>query len=656
MVLAGVGYAAGIPLGLVHNYYGPAVYAMAHSWEAWFWGAQDTQAMLTLDKLPGAFQLQALSARVFGYSTWSVLLPQVVAAVAAVGVLFATVRRWLGPRAALAAATVLATTPVVAALAHSQIVDTWLMFLLICAAWAWTRAVQSGRLGWLVLCGALVGAAFNVKMVQAWGVLPALAVAYWLFAPGTKRRRTGHVLVAGVVTAVVSLWWLVVASVVPADRRPWIDGSASNSAWAMVFGYNLFSRYTEGGGTPGGTGGWSYLFTSDVATQVGWLYPLALLGFAGGLWWLRSRPRTDPVRAGVVMWGVWLVTHALAFSLGRVAHSFYVEALAPAVAALAVAGVVLSWRAWRAGHASGWLLPAGVAASLAWTVWLQTRYPDFLSWLVPTVVVLGVVGLAALLAQRFLRTPPRAVAPAAAGALAASLLITPAAWAASTTQLGYSGSNIGPAAGPVQSMGGGGGMPRGGGAGGGRPPGGAQGGTTGAVPPGAPGATAPGAASSGDPGAAPTAPGNGRPDDLPASGQPGVPAGQGFSGPGGATRGAGGQPGVGEGQAAETLAWIRAHNPGTRFELAVVGSQGGGEYVLAGGAVLPIGGFTGSIPNVTAEQLAAMVSAGELHHVLLGGGGGQGRDRSGDAELTTWVTEHCEAATDAPVSGLYVCE
>lgn len=193
MVLAGVGYAAGIPLGLVHNYYGPAVYAMAHSWEAWFWGAQDTQAMLTLDKLPGAFQLQALSARVFGYSTWSVLLPQVVAAVAAVGVLFATVRRWLGPRAALAAATVLATTPVVAALAHSQIVDTWLMFLLICAAWAWTRAVQSGRLGWLVLCGALVGAAFNVKMVQAGG-----CCRRWLWPTGCSRPARS---VAGPVTS-----------------------------------------------------------------------------------------------------------------------------------------------------------------------------------------------------------------------------------------------------------------------------------------------------------------------------------------------------------------------------------------------------------------------------------------------------------------------
>lgn len=625
LLVAGVVYAAGIPLGLVHNYYGPAVYSMSQNWTAWFWGAQDPAAMLTLDKLPGAFQLQALSARIFGYSTWSVLLPQVVAAVAAIGVLFATVRRWLGPYAALAASVALATTPIVAALAHSQIVDTWLMLLLVCAAWAWTRAVQSGRLGWLLLAGFFVGCAFNVKMVQAWGVLPALALGYWLFAPGTRGRRTVQVLAAGAVTAVVSLWWLVVATIVPAGQRPWIDGSAANSAWEMVFGYNLFTRYTDTAGTPGGTTGWDYLITGDVATQAGWLYPLALLGLVGGLWWTRRSPRTDPVRAGLVMWGLWLAAHTVAFSLGRVAHSFYVEAIAPSIAALATAGVVLGWRAWRDGRRSGWLLPTALVATLAWTVWLQSRYPTFLPWLTPIVLALGAVGLFALSFTRSGRTPHRAAAPVAAGVLAASVLLAPGAWAASTMVAGYSGSNIGPAAGPVQSMGG--------------PPMAGDTPTDRGLGQPQPG-WAPGPVQSmgGSPmaGGTPRDRGMGQPQPGSAAGPGGMPGG-----------------GGGNAQASTTLGWIRANDPGSRFELAVIGSQGGGDYILAGGKVLPIGGFTGSMPNVTAEQLATMVANGDLHYVLLGRGGGGGG--AANSALTSWVTTRCSTVTDAAASGLYRC-
>lgn len=620
MLAAGVVYAAGIPLGLLHNYYGPAVHSMSQNWTAWFWGAQDPTAMLTLDKLPAAFQLQALSARIFGYSSWSVLLPQVFAATAAIGVLFATVRRWLGPYAALAASAALATTPVVAALSHSQIVDTLLMFLLVCAAWAWTRAVLSGRLAWLLLTGLLVGWAFNVKMVQAWGVLPAFALAYWLFAPGTRARRTLHVLAAGALTAVASLWWLVVASLVPAGQRPWIDGSEANSAWQMVFQYNLFARYTEGGGTPGATTGWGYLLTPDVASQAGWLFPLALVGLVGGLWWSRREPRTDAVRAGLVLWGLWFATHAVAFSLGRVAHSFYVAAIAPPVAALAAAGAALGWQAWRAGRRSGWLLPAGLVATLGWTAWLHSRYPSFLPWLLPVAVGLGLVGLVALLLTRPGRTPHRALGGVAAAALAASVLVVPAGWAVSTTQAGFSGSSIGPAAGPVQGMG----------------PAGRGAGLTGAGGPQGGGTRQPPAGQV--PGAPPPAAPSGAPADQPPVGGGGVPGGAGQLGA----------------AASDILAWLRANDTGSRFDVAVVGSQGSGDLILAGGRVLPIGGFTGSVPNVTADELAAMVAAGELHHVLLAGG--QGRSQSADTSLAGWVTANCTQVSGAPVSGLYRCD
>jgi len=464
---AGLVYAWGVRNGQLHNYYSPAVKSMTESWKAFLWGGYDPAASITLDKLPGAFQVEALSARIFGYSSWSLLLPQVVESVLAVLVLYGMVRRWMGPVAGIVAAAAFATTPIVAALAHAEISDTLLTLLLILAADAWLRAVRAGRLGWLLLSGVWVGLAFQTKMVQAWGVLPALAVGYLLAAPGPLRRRLGHVGLAGVVTVAVSLYWVVLASVVPASMRPYIDGSTNNSAWSMVFDYNLFSRYETGASGVG----WTYLLGSSVATQVGWLYPVALIGLALGL--SGRRPRTDVVRAGFVMWGLWLAVHAVAFSEGRVAHSFYVVSVAPAVSALAGGGLVLMWRAYRRGGARRWVLPAAVVATVAWALYLSSRFPTFMPWLTPLVAVLGAVAAGLLVLVTFVVGRPKLRARLALVAVVATLgalLAAPATWAASTVDAAYSGSSIGPAAGPVAAFG-----PGGGGGGGGRFPGGAPG-------------------------------------------------------------------------------------------------------------------------------------------------------------------------------------
>lgn len=621
MVGAGAVYAAGIPLGLLHDYYSPAVYTMAHSWSAFFWGAADTAQSITLDKLPFAFQLQALSVRLFGWSDWSVLMPQVLLAVATIGVMFATVRRWAGNAAGLLAAAAYALTPIVAALAHSQIVDTMLTFLLVCAAYFWTRAVESGRLVHLLGSAVFVGLAFNTKMAQAWGVLPALAIAYLLFAPGSIGRRLGQLVVTGLVTLAASLWWVVVASLVPADSRPWIDGAPSNSPWEMVFGYNLFDRYAvstgsgggPGGGVPGGQGGATYLLQSSVATQVGWLLPMALAGLVLAIATRRGRPRTDLLRAGAVMWALWLVTFSVAFSAGRVAHSFYVVALAPPLVALAAAGATLGWRAWVARRRSGWVLPVALVATSAWSLWLQSRYAGFLPWLAPLIVALGVLALAGLVATRYPAYAGRGPRLAVAGVAAAATLAAPAAWALSTTQAAYSGASIGPAAGPAGGFG---------------PPGGS---VVRAQRPGMP---------SGPTGGPP-------PGGLPA-GQP--PAGAMTGGPGGF----GGFGDGGDGKA--LLDWIRKDGAGSRYDVAVVGGGSSGSAVTVGGRVIAVGGFTGSMPNVTAARLAEYVESGELRHVLLGGrGGGPGGGSSSSSELTTWVTSHCTAVTDAPTSGLYRC-
>jgi 4-amino-4-deoxy-L-arabinose transferase-like glycosyltransferase len=653
-VAAACVYAWGLNGDQLHGFYAPAVKSMTESWKAFFYGGYDPQASITLDKIPGAFMVQALSARIFGWHVWAVILPQVIEAVGTVLVLYRVVRRWRGAAAGLIAAAAYATMPVVAALARAQIVDTLLAFLLVLAADAWVRAVRTGRLRTLILSGVWVGLAFQAKMAQAWGVLPALAIGYFLAAPPSWPRRLGQLALAGVVAVAVSVSWIVPVMLVPAADRPYIDGSTDNSAWSMVFSYNLFSRYGEAGmNGPGGATGWRFMLDLSVAPQVGWLYPLAVIGLIAGIA-LRGRARrTDLVRAGFVMWGVWLLVHAVALSTGRVAHTFYVVATAPAVAALAAGGVASMWAAYRRG---GWLralLPVSIALTILWTWCVSRNFAGFMPWAVPVAVVAAVAGLALLLAVPELRKRARARGSMATtrrttGRLAliggvltiASVLVTPAAWAASTVDSQYRGSNIAPAAGP-QSRGGG--NVHGGPGGNTNGPGG-QGGDF----------TFPGGGNS--PGG--NTNGGNQTGGNQQNGGPSQAGGNGLPGGGGRMPAGGGGMGGSNGQASQSATnmvnYLRAHQPGTRYLVAVQGSQIAGEYIFTGASILPMGGFSGSVPFPTGTRLQQLVSSGQLRYVILGGGGGGGGggigglgggNQSTADSASSWVTAHCKSTT-----------
>jgi 4-amino-4-deoxy-L-arabinose transferase-like glycosyltransferase len=627
--MAGALYAYGVRNGQLHGYYAPAVKSMSESWRAFVYGGYDPAASITIDKLPGAFQVEALSARIFGFNTWSVLLPQVVETALAVLVLYGAVRRWLGPVAGILAAATFATTPIVAALAHAEISDTLLTLLLILAADALLRALHGGRLGWLLLSAVWVGCAFQTKMVQAWGVLPALGLAYLVAAPGPIRRRLGQLAVAGLVALSVSMSWIVLVLLTPASARPYVDGSLDNSPIAMVFEYNLLNRYgvgsdsTPGFGGPGGGGVLSFMVSDGVAPQIGWLYPLVVIGLVVGIWWRARTPRTDVARAGFLMWGVWLAVHAVAFSTGRVAHTFYVIAVAPAVAALAGGGLVVLWRAYRQGGARHWLLPATVAVTVAWAVYLSGRFPTFLPWMRPLLVALGLLAVALLVVVPLVRGRRRLRARIALMAIVvggAALFAAPTAWATSTVDSRYAGSSIGPAAGPAAGLFPGGAR---------RVPGGGPGRGPGGVP-----GDGPGGVPGGGPGRGP----GGVPGGIPRRGVPGGPGGPGLDG----------QPSP---QTRQLVAWLKNHQPGSGYLIAVQGSQQGAELILAGASVLPMGGFSGQVPFPTTDQLAKLVADGRLRYALAGGG------RGGTSPASQWVSTNCAPVTDPAVStpGLSDC-
>jgi 4-amino-4-deoxy-L-arabinose transferase-like glycosyltransferase len=445
-------YARNIAASDFVPYYSAAARSMSGSWLAFLYGSFDPAGSITLDKIPGFLWPQALSARVFGFHAWALVLPQVVEGVVAVVAMYVAVRRWAGAAAGVLAAAIFTLTPVAASMFGHAIEDGALTMCSVLAAAAWQPAVETARLRALLLAGLLVGLGFQAKMLAAWAVLPAFAVVYLAAAPAPLRRRLWHLGLAGAVVVAVSAAWMLLVALTPAADRPFVDGTTSNDVFAMVFGYNGATRFgvlglagaitPDFGHLPAVATGGLKLLDPRIATQIGWLYPLAVAALAIGLWERRGQPRTDPVRAGLLMWGGWLAVTAGVYSAGTIIHTAYVAALAPPLAALGGFGIVRLWQAFRAGGARGWPLPATAAVTLAWAGWLSSRYPAFLPWVTPGAVVLAAGGIAAAARAR------GRLALAGLACVVVAMVATQAAWAASALDPRYDGEVLDASAGP----------------------------------------------------------------------------------------------------------------------------------------------------------------------------------------------------------------
>ncbi len=239
--------------GWANSFYSAAVQAGTKSWKAFFFGSSDASNFITVDKPPASLWVMEISARIFGVNSWSILVPQALEGVATVGLLYATVRRWFRPGAALLAGAVLALTPVAALMFRFNNPDALLALLLTAAAYATVRAIEDGRTRWLVLAGALVGFGFITKMLQAFIVVPVLALVYLLAGPPKLGRRIVQLVYAGVALVVSAGWWVAAVQLTPAADRPYIGGSTNNTVLNLIFGYNGFGRLT--GNETGSVGG-----------------------------------------------------------------------------------------------------------------------------------------------------------------------------------------------------------------------------------------------------------------------------------------------------------------------------------------------------------------------------------------------------------------
>ncbi|MEU2024392.1 glycosyltransferase family 39 protein [Streptomyces sp. NPDC016469] len=644
--------------GYANSFYSAAVQAGSRSWKAFFFGSLDAANAITVDKPPATLWPMALSVRLFGLSSWAILAPQVVMAAATAGVLYAAVRRRFGAAAGLITMAVFALTPVAALMFRFNNPDALLALLMTVTVYCVLRAMEKGRTKWLVWAGVAVGIAFLSKTLQAFLILPPLAVLYAVFAPVSVRKRFGQLGLSALAMVVAGGWWVAAVELWPASSRPYIGGSQNNSFLELTFGYNGLGRINGeetgsvgGGGGRGGGGQWGEtgigrMFDSEVGAQISWLLPAALILLVAGIRLTWRVKRTDTARAAFLAWGGSLLMTAAVFSfMAGIFHQYYTVALAPYLAALIGMGVTVLWEE-RARWWAGAVLAGTVAVTAYWAHVLLGRTPDYQPWLRTAVLVTGLVAAVGLLLAGRLG---RQLALLTVVLGFAASLAGPAAYTMSTLNTGHQGSIV--TAGPSS-----GGMGGGPGGGGGR--GGPGGGGPGGMPPGQ-GGTNQGTGMGQPPTGTPPGQGTGRNQDQPptqngGNAQTGGSSQNGRRGtfPGMGERGGpgGGMGGLLNGASvdSEAKALLEKNAGDYTWAAAAIGSQNAASYQLATEEpVMAIGGFNGSDPSPTLAEFKKYVEDGRIHYFVSGGGmGGGGMGGSGTAsQISSWVEKNYKEVT-----------
>ena len=595
--------------GYANTFYAAAAQAGSQNWKAWFFGSLDTSNFITVDKPPASLWVMGVSGRIFGFSSASLLVPQALMGIGSVALVYAAVKRVASPAAGLVAGAVLAATPAAALMFKFDNPDALLVLLMTLAGYFVIRAMCTaiGRRAamWVALAGVALGFAFLTKMLQGLMVLPAFGAAYLIAGQVRLRTRLVH-LVIGAASVVISAgWWVLAVWLWPADSRPYIGGSTNNSVMDLVVGYNglgrLFGSTGGGGGMAGGSAGSSFggstglerLFGSEMGIQISWLIPAALIAVVFGLLARGRAPRTDLVRASLILWGGWFLVTGLIFSyMSGTIHPYYTVALAPAVAGMIGTGGYALWLV-----RARWIGRCGLAATMLaagiWSWVLLHRNADWLPMLKWILLAGTVVGAILVLVGAKDRFRKLAVAGLILGSLAG--ITGSASYAIATAATAHGGSI--PTAGPTgavsdSGMGGGGGM------------GGGPELQNGDAPPNSSDATV-----------------------NPASNGQELSSGS---------------------ESTSELTGMLV-NAGTTWSAATNGSQSAATYELASNtAVMAIGGWS-SDPAPTLDQFIQYVADGKIHYYIAGSQGGSQREgQSGDSTssaIQEWVEANFASTT-----------
>lgn len=584
-------------------YYTSAVTSMLQSWHNFFYASFDPAGYVTVDKPPVTFWVQTVFAYVFGVHGWSVILPQALAGVGSVLLMYVLVKPAFGKTAARLTSLIMACTPIAVAVSRTNNIDTLLVFALLLATWMLFRGIRNQKPAWVFGAFAMIGVGFNVKMLQAYMVVPAFYLFYLLAFKGEWKKKLAILTAATVIMAGVSASWAVVVDTTAQENRPYIGGSKTNSVLELAFGYNGISRLTgnrggkgpgaapgqeqmqqagnnrpggigpggngkqgpmpgSGGGGPQGPGrggafgtgqaGPLRLFQSELSGQISWLLPFVAFACVGLLADLRRRKPLTDKQGETLFWLAWLLPSMAFFSAAGFFHHYYLIMLVPPVAALAGAGWVALWNRYRDQEGwKMWLLPASLLAATAFELYILQPYREQIGMGWSIGIGVAGIGLALVL---FLAAKKQKLSSLAAMAGMLVLLVAPLYWAA--TPLLYGGNSALPQAGPNQ---------------------------------------------------------------------------QGF----GQRQGMGG--GMNSGINTKLLEYVTKNNTGEAYLFAAADSNSAAPYIIeTGKAVMAMGGFGGGDPILTVEKLKQMVANKEVKYFLISAGSGSG-GRGGSNEVMEWI-------------------
>jgi len=647
------------------EYYASIAMSMSKSFSNFIFGAIDPAGTVTLDKIPGSYWIPAIFVKIFGFSTWAIEAPNAIATICLVLVMAYAVKKYMGPVAGLIAGAIVATTPIVAAVARSNQPQSFFLFTLGLVALSVGKAIEKTSRKHLIIAGGFVALAFHTYMLEAWAVWPAIIVA-WLFTQQKFGKKILDLLIAGSISFALSMVWIMTVFLIPASHRPYIGGTYHNNPIEMVFGYNGLGRFSATTSalssttdnpnfrsfTPpfGGSAGFGRLFNSQVAGQISWLIPTAVISALTLLILKKKLPIT-------VFYTIWLITFFAMFSLVAGIHQFYTSALALPVAALIGAAIYTTYR-----DGKKIMLAIILISSVLAAIALSHKYGNYFAWASKVQVAALVLAIVLLVFRSSVLT--KYVLPLV---ILISVILTPASWAVDVRN---HSNSINPVAGDGSAAMGGG--PRGGSANsvpsgknprdnshgfnpgfGIRPPSGNFG-------PGSNGKNFP----SGLGGPLGIQPPAGATQQQP----PLMPPQGGRTLSGGLQNGKGFGGSFGQRDNSSLIKYLKGHRDGAKYLLVTFGAQSAASFITAtGDYVMPVGGFDGQDPTPTLKRFKELVATGEIKYVLGGenrmGGGpnagalGQSTKATSASVILEWVQSNCSKDLNAP-SGttLYSCK
>ncbi|WAJ31725.1 glycosyltransferase family 39 protein [Arthrobacter sp. FX8] len=450
LLLTGFLYCWGLDRnGWANAYYSAAAMAGSQNWSAFLYGSFDPGNAITVDKPPMSIWIMALSVRLFGLSSWSILLPQAFMGVSTVFLLHLLVRNRFGTAVGLLAASFMAVTPVSTVMFRYNNPDALLVLIMVAVAFTVLKAIDERRLRWLIFAGALVGAGFLTKQLQIGLILPGLVITYLSFARASLSKRLLHLFMAGGTASLVAGTWLLLVQLADPATRPFIGGSRTNSTLELALGYNGLDRLTGADASRTITSstaaiadkldaGFQRFLLPQFSGQFAWFLPFAVVGIIVAIWYFRKNPKLTSTHALVVFSAVWLITTAtvLAYMSGIV-HPYYSLTATPPLSALAASGILFCTR--RLRHVPFRLLisVAMIAYLFLATVTVFRSVADF-PWLPSLVAVAGGLTMTLLLVP-----PPNLfMTRVTTGALIGTVIMCPLLWSVDSVGSPHVGAGV----------------------------------------------------------------------------------------------------------------------------------------------------------------------------------------------------------------------